>query len=220
MTMDGKTAEQTLTSAELVRGALAGDGDAWEKLVRRYDGSLRRAARSFRVDPATAEDAVQTTWLRLVEHLDSLRDPDRVGSWLLTTLRRQIISALSAPGRGPRLVGLADRDPAAPDLSPEEVVTAQDRDDRTKAALNRLPARNRALLTLLMAAELSYGGGVRRAADAGRQHWPDPGPQPSAAAPRAGRGRHRRRRTDRLSGWAPGDCGASPLTARRMPGLL
>jgi len=34
---------------------------------------------------------------------------------------------------------------------------APDRDDRTKAALNRLPARNRALLTLLMAAELSYG---------------------------------------------------------------
>ncbi|MGD0934944.1 MAG: hypothetical protein ABR922_10280, partial [Streptosporangiaceae bacterium] len=33
---------------------------------------------------------------------------------------------------------------------------APDRDDRTKAALNRLPARNRALLTLL-AAELSYG---------------------------------------------------------------
>ena len=157
MTTDGKTAEHTPTSAELVRGALAGDGDAWEQLVRRYDSSLRRVARSFRVDPATADDAVQTTWLRLVEHLDSLRDPDRVGSWLLTTLRRQIISALSAPGRGPRLVGLADRDPAAPDLSPEEVVTAQDRDDRTKAALNRLPARNRALLTLLMAAELSYG---------------------------------------------------------------
>jgi DNA-directed RNA polymerase specialized sigma24 family protein len=64
---------------------------------------------------------------------------------------------LSAPGRGPRLVGLADTDPAAPDRSPEELVTAQDRDDRTKAALNRLPARNRALLTLLMAAELSYG---------------------------------------------------------------
>ncbi len=155
MTTDGKTAEQALTSAELVRGALAGDGDAWEKLVRRYDGSLRRAARSFRVDPATAEDAVQTTWLRLVEHLDSLRDPDRVGSWLLTTLRRQLSSVLSAPGRGPRLVGLADTDPAAPDRSPEELVTAQDLGDRTKAALNRLPARNRALLTLL-AAELSY----------------------------------------------------------------
>ena len=156
MTTDGKTAEHTLTSAELVRDALAGDGDAWEKLVRRYDSSLRRAARSFRVDPATADDAVQTTWLRLVEHLDSLRDPERVGSWLLTTLRRQIISVLSAPGQAPRLVGLAGTDPAAPGLSPEELVAARDRDDRTKAALNRLPARNRALLTLL-AAELSYG---------------------------------------------------------------
>ena len=43
-----------------------------------------------------------------------------------------------AGNRGPRLVGLADTDPAAPDRSPEELVTAQDRDDRTKAALNRL----------------------------------------------------------------------------------
>jgi len=114
MTTDGKTAEHTLTSAELVRDALAGDGDAWEKLVRRYDSSLRRAARSFRVDPATADDAVQTTWLRLVEHLDSLRDPERVGSWLLTTLRRQIISVLSAPGQAPRLVGLAGTNPPPP----------------------------------------------------------------------------------------------------------
>jgi DNA-directed RNA polymerase specialized sigma24 family protein len=34
-----------------------------------------------------ADDAVQTTLLRSVEHLDTLREPERIGAWLVTTLR-------------------------------------------------------------------------------------------------------------------------------------
>jgi RNA polymerase sigma factor (sigma-70 family) len=36
-----------------------------------------------------AADAVQTAWLRLVENLDSIREPDRLGSWLATIVRRE-----------------------------------------------------------------------------------------------------------------------------------
>ena len=155
MTEDRKNTDQTTTNAELVAAALSGDRDAWERLVRRYDTALHRVARSFRVDQATADDAVQTTWLRLVEHLDSLRDPDRLGSWLITTVRRQIIATVSLHRRG-RVVGLDGTDPAGTDRSPEELVTEDELSVQTKAALGRLPARNRTLLTLLVESELSY----------------------------------------------------------------
>jgi RNA polymerase sigma factor (sigma-70 family) len=139
--------EEAVTNAELVRGALAGDSESWDDLVRRHNGSLYCVARSFQLDKAAADDAVQTAWLRLVEHLGTLRDPDRVGAWLVTTIRRHIMSTF----RGPNLVWLDGADVPDPGRSPEDEVTASDRDARVRAALQRLPARDRQLLTLVMA---------------------------------------------------------------------
>jgi RNA polymerase sigma factor (sigma-70 family) len=42
---------------------------------------------------------VQTTWLRLVEHLGGLQDPERVGAWLATTARREALRALRHSAR-------------------------------------------------------------------------------------------------------------------------
>jgi RNA polymerase sigma factor (sigma-70 family) len=144
------------TNAELVRGALAGDRESWDSLVRRHNGVLYYVARSFRLDKAAADDAVQTTWLCLVEHLGTLRDPDRVGAWLVTTMRRHIMSTFR--GHGPQLTGLDGTDVPDPGRSPEDEVTAGDRDARVRAAVRRLPARDRQLLALLMASRRpSYG---------------------------------------------------------------
>jgi len=158
MATDVKQWDRTASNAELVDGALAGDRDAWNELVRRYDGPLHQVAQSFRLDRAAADDAVQTTWLRLVERLDTLHDPQGVGAWLTTTLRRHIVSTFRSRGRAPHLVGLGGQDlPSAGNL-PEDLVADRDRDARTRAAMHRLPARSAALLTLLMASpERSYG---------------------------------------------------------------
>jgi RNA polymerase sigma factor (sigma-70 family) len=151
MTTVVKPREPTATNAELVHGALAGDRGAWEELVRRYHGSLYWVARSFRLDQATSDDVVQTTWPRLIEHLDTLRDPSGVGAWLMTTLRRHIISVLRGRRREPHLLGLDNADVPDPGRSPQDEVTACDRDTRVHAALRRLPVRDRQLLVLLMA---------------------------------------------------------------------
>src|SRR5215211_7638838 len=73
--------------AELVRAAAEGDQAAWNGLVDRYNGLVWSVARSHRLATADASDVVQTTWLRLVENLGRLQDPDRVGAWLATTAR-------------------------------------------------------------------------------------------------------------------------------------
>jgi DNA-directed RNA polymerase specialized sigma24 family protein len=56
----------------------AGNGDqlAWDALVERYAPLAWSIGRRHRLDRADAEDACQTVWLRLVEHLNRLRDPD------------------------------------------------------------------------------------------------------------------------------------------------
>jgi DNA-directed RNA polymerase specialized sigma24 family protein len=69
----------------------------------------------------------------------------------MTTLRRHIVSTLRSRGRGPCLVELDEQDVPSADSLPEDLAAARDRDVRTRAALHRLPARSRALLTLLMA---------------------------------------------------------------------
>jgi RNA polymerase sigma factor (sigma-70 family) len=148
--------EEAATNAELVHGALAGDRESWDSLVRRHNGVLYYVARSFRLDKDAADDAVQATWLCLVEHLGTLRDPDRVGAWLVTTMRRQVMSTFR--GHRPQLTGLDGTDVPDPGRSPEDEVTAGDRDARVRAAVRRLPARDRQLLVLLMASRRpSYG---------------------------------------------------------------
>src|SRR4029453_2746655 len=64
---------------ELVRAAAAGDRRARDELVDRYSGLLWATPTAIRLGRADAADVVQTVWLRLLENLERLRDPDRVG---------------------------------------------------------------------------------------------------------------------------------------------
>jgi RNA polymerase sigma factor (sigma-70 family) len=77
------------TLRDLLARVRAGDARAWEALTDRYSPLLWSIARGLGLGRADAADAVQTTWLRLVENLDGIREPDRVGSWLATTVRRE-----------------------------------------------------------------------------------------------------------------------------------
>lgn len=82
-----------------VRRAAAGDGEAWSRLVDRFAGLVWSVARSQGLDPADAADVSQTTWLRLAEHVDRVRQPDRLGAWLATTARNESLRTLRAAAR-------------------------------------------------------------------------------------------------------------------------
>ena len=72
----------------VVRVARHGDHDAWEALVEEYSRTLWAITKQYRLNDAEAADAVQTTWLRLLEHVDEIRESDRIAGWLATTVRR------------------------------------------------------------------------------------------------------------------------------------
>ncbi|NJP93496.1 sigma-70 family RNA polymerase sigma factor [Nonomuraea sp. FMUSA5-5] len=76
-------------SAELLTAAADGDRSAWDELESRFGPRMWAVARACGLSPADAADAVQGTWLRLLQHLRSIRDPGAVGGWLVTTVRRE-----------------------------------------------------------------------------------------------------------------------------------
>ena len=144
-------AESSYAMGVLLKQASDGEQKAWMELVNRYTNLLWSVARSFRLDSADAADAVQTTWLRLVEHLGRIEDPDRLVGWLVTTLRRECIRILRRNGR--ERPGADEEALDVPD--PSEPVDAgllrEERDAALWRAFGQLGDRCQQLLRVLMA---------------------------------------------------------------------
>jgi len=68
----------------LVTRATDGDRQAWDALIDRYAPLVWSICRRHRLEAADAQDAAQTVWLKLVEHLDKIRDPAALPGWLAT----------------------------------------------------------------------------------------------------------------------------------------
>lgn len=79
--------------------ALNGDADAWNRLVDRYAGLVWSVVRSYRIDSASQEDAYQATWLRLLDRGSTIRDPDKLASWLVTVAKRECLALARASSR-------------------------------------------------------------------------------------------------------------------------
>jgi RNA polymerase sigma factor (sigma-70 family) len=83
----------------LLLRAAAGEREAWDALVDRFGQMVWSVARSYRLDDATASDVAQTVWLRLIENVDRINDPERLPGWLATTCRREALRVLKRSER-------------------------------------------------------------------------------------------------------------------------
>lgn len=80
-----------MDTTKLLESAADGDQAAWDALVERYASLLWSVARAHRLGDADAADVVQTTWLKLVENLRRIQDPERLPGWLATTVRHECL---------------------------------------------------------------------------------------------------------------------------------
>src|SRR5918911_2148835 len=78
-----------LSDASLLRACRGGDQEAWTTLVNRYHSQIYTIPRRAGLDEEAAADVFQRVFATLVEHLDTLTDPDRLRAWLVTTARRE-----------------------------------------------------------------------------------------------------------------------------------
>lgn len=84
---------------QLFAAAKNGDESGWNGLVEQYAGLVWHVVRGFRLPNAAAEDIYQTTWLRLAENLDRIREPASVGGWLARTAKNECLRALKVNAR-------------------------------------------------------------------------------------------------------------------------
>jgi RNA polymerase sigma factor (sigma-70 family) len=138
--------------AALVARARDGDKRAWDAIVERYAPLIWSICRRYRLDRADTDDVGQSVWLRLVDQLGQLREPEALPGWLATTTRRECGRLLTGSRRREAL-GFA-LDPAdIPDgdlAAAEEEVLAAERHAALREAFAALPLRCQELLGLLI----------------------------------------------------------------------
>jgi RNA polymerase sigma factor (sigma-70 family) len=142
---------------ELVSDAAGGDPAAWDALVDRFAGTVWAVARGHRLSASDAADVSQTTWLRLVEHLDRIEQPDRIGGWLATTARRESLRVLRMAGRQVPTDEEFEPDLCPDQLPPDHALIIDERNRTLNDLVDRLPDRCQLMLRLLGAdSPLSY----------------------------------------------------------------
>jgi RNA polymerase sigma factor (sigma-70 family) len=143
--------------AAALQRAAAGDQTAWDALVDDFSQMLWAVASGYRLGHADTAEVVQTAWLRLVENLDRIKQPEALGGWLATTARREALRLLRLRGREPVVDDDARFDLVArAEPSPEDHALDTDRKQRVWAAFGRLPEHCRTLLYLLSVVAVSY----------------------------------------------------------------
>ncbi len=143
---------QSTDVAQLVRRASKGDRQAWERLVDQHARLIWSITGEFRLAESDAADVAQTTWLRLLEHIDRIEYPDRVGSWLAATARNECLRSVAARKRV--VLGHDDTDLHSAVAHEPEIDARLLADERAQVvhdALSSLPRRWQRLLELLMA---------------------------------------------------------------------
>lgn len=156
----------------LVTALKAGDESAFASLVEQHTPAMLRIARGYVATQEVAEDVVQETWIALLKGIDGFESRSSLRTWLFTILintakkrgirERQTSDAEFAAFTGTtveaaRFRGSDDRWPghwradAAPapfPETPEGSVLADEMLAVTRRELDRLPDRQRTVVTL------------------------------------------------------------------------
>lgn len=152
--------------AELVSACLAGDKASWNALVLRYQGLVLAIGIRMGLSTPDAEDVFQDVCVKLFENLGSLRNAERLSSWLAAITRQEVwrasrkkkltlwsdLTTTNDGGAGPLEMEV---DPAA---SPLDTIVAIEDQHLVRLGMARLGDACRDLLGLLYAEDppLSY----------------------------------------------------------------
>ena len=135
---------------DLVRRLRAGDTEAFDVVYAELNGRLfaflARLARSRDV----AEDLLEETWLRLVEHAERLHEDTRLAPWLFTVARNLYVSycrsRMLEDAHAVDMIGLW---PGGAHSSPFEETAIHELERRVERALAGLPLAYREVLLLV-----------------------------------------------------------------------
>ena len=156
---------------ELIALCLDGDHSAWEALIARYQRLIYSIPVRSRLSADDAADIFQSVCLKLYEKLSTLRDSEKISSWLITITTREVWRVSARNRRESVMAGSENDDEQdgfsqIADTSPiaDEQRQALEEQQIVRQSVAALPERCRDLLTMLFYEkdELSYADIARR----------------------------------------------------------
>lgn len=144
---------EPLSESELIERCLGGDDDAWRELIGRYQALVYSVPRRMGLPPEDSADVFQRVCITLYQRLGAVRDPNRLGGWLLTTATREAIRASRRKRRdvpidtAPEDDAQAPLDPPDARPLPDDVFAELEIAQLLRSALAELSERCRLILS-------------------------------------------------------------------------
>lgn len=142
---------ENFSPTQLVEACRQQDHLAWNELVSRYERLVYTVPLRYGLPQAEADDVFQAVWLALLNHLNALEQPERIGAWLVTTAKRETWSrrrgADYAQDAGVTVGQLAE--PILAEETSEEMMVQYERQTAVRRALLLLEEKCQKLLQLL-----------------------------------------------------------------------
>ena len=171
----GRTVSPELQDEDSVIAALrAGDESVFTLVVEMYHARLMRVAAAYVGDPSVAEEVVQETWVRVLRSIDRFEARSTLKTWIFRILVNTALNWLTRERRSTPFSRLAAEDadsqpaveperfrpadalwpghwnsfPASWSTTPETRLLSSETLQRIRAAIEDLPAGQKAVITL------------------------------------------------------------------------
>jgi RNA polymerase sigma-70 factor (ECF subfamily) len=152
----------------LVAALRSGDEHAFERLVDRYHGSMKRVARAYVATNEAAEDVVQDAWIGVIRGVDQFEGRSSLKTWIFRIVINRAMSRGARDARSVPFSSLGADEPAvdpncfadsgrwsgwwrsedAVIQLPERVVLAQESRRLIDSVIATLPPNQRLVITL------------------------------------------------------------------------
>jgi RNA polymerase sigma-70 factor (ECF subfamily) len=129
----------------LIAATLTGRGEAFGELVTRYERAVYHLAVRTLHDRTEAEDATQEAFFKAYRALSSFRPGAKFSTWIFTICYRGCCDRLA---KRKRLSDDELPDRADPSAGPAVLAERSDEAERLRAAIDALPDKYRAVITL------------------------------------------------------------------------
>jgi RNA polymerase sigma-70 factor (ECF subfamily) len=128
-----------LADADMLARIAAGDMAAFEMLMRRYNRTLYRTARSIVRDDADAEDVLQEAYLCIFRNVGKFRGESSLSTWLTRIVVNEAIARSRKNGRTAEIIRFG----SAPetDEHPAEALMSQQESEQPEQAAERSELR-------------------------------------------------------------------------------
>ncbi len=129
----------------LIAATLAGHGAAFEELLARYERAVYSLATRTLHDRIEAQDATQEAFFKAYRALAGFRPGAKFSTWIFTICYRLCCDRLA---KRKRMSGEELPDRADPSAGPDALAERDDEARRVRAAIDALPDKYRAVVTL------------------------------------------------------------------------